>query len=434
MIFLTAEIAVMNKMGIALAADSAVTIGGQKIYNSAIKLFSLSKYHPVGVMIYGNADFMGIPWETIVKVYRKELGTKKFNVLADYCNDFINFLSNNQSIFYETDEKSFLSWAIKSYFHEIKAEIIEQVSKRFKKNEPVSTEHTSKIVDKVIRKNYEDLRETDFLQGFSDEFIDDFKENYSELVYKLIGNVFDKIPINEELRLNLLEISAYIFSKEVFSDSHTGLVIAGFGEGEMYPSLKCYLIECKINGKLKYKIRNEQKIGETQASIIPFAQSEMVHTFIEGVDPFLDDFCMKYLERIFQSFPKIIIDTLISDEDELLKNNMLEKISKASTKLLDNYRNKINEYRNENHVDPVMDIVAVLPKDELAAMAESLVNLTSFKRKVTRAKETVGGPIDVAVISKGDGFIWIKRKHYFKPELNPMFFQNYMKGDENDGE
>jgi len=39
--------------------------------------------------------------------------------------------------------------------------------------------------------------------------------------------------------------------------------------------------------------------------------------------------------------------------------------------------------------------------------------------------ETVGGPIDVAVISKGDGFIWINRKHYFARELNPPFFANY---------
>jgi hypothetical protein len=47
--------------------------------------------------------------------------------------------------------------------------------------------------------------------------------------------------------------------------------------------------------------------------------------------------------------------------------------------------------------------------------------------------ETVGGPIDVAVISKGDGFIWIKRKHYFKPELNPHFFKNnFREGGENE--
>ncbi len=58
-------------------------------------------------------------------------------------------------------------------------------------------------------------------------------------------------------------------------------------------------------------------------------------------------------------------------------------------------------------------------------MAESLVTITSLKRKFTLEAETVGGPIDVAVISKGDGFIWIKRKHYFEASSNPQFFANY---------
>ncbi len=55
-------------------------------------------------------------------------------------------------------------------------------------------------------------------------------------------------------------------------------------------------------------------------------------------------------------------------------------------------------------------------------MAESLVNLTAFKRKVSDDTETVGGPIDVAIISKADGFIWVKRKHYFAKELNHHYF------------
>jgi len=49
-----------------------------------------------------------------------------------------------------------------------------------------------------------------------------------------------------------------------------------------------------------------------------------------------------------------------------------------------------------------------------------------MKRKMSQGIETVGGPIDVAVISKGDGFVWIKRKHYFKPELNVPFLENYL--------
>ena len=69
-----------------------------------------------------------------------------------------------------------------------------------------------------------------------------------------------------------------------------------------------------------------------------------------------------------------------------------------------------------------MSVVKWLPKEELAEMAEALVNLTSFKRRVTPEAETVGGPIDVAVISKGDGLVWIKRKHYFERELNHRYF------------
>jgi len=62
--------------------------------------------------------------------------------------------------------------------------------------------------------------------------------------------------------------------------------------------------------------------------------------------------------------------------------------------------------------------IAVMNKEAIALATDSAVTIGA---------ETVGGPIDVAVISKGDGFIWIKRKHYFKAELNSQFFSNYFR-------
>ncbi len=60
---MTAEVGVLNAMGVALAADSAVSIGpnANKIYSSADKLFNLSTSAPVGIMINGNASLLGIP-------------------------------------------------------------------------------------------------------------------------------------------------------------------------------------------------------------------------------------------------------------------------------------------------------------------------------------------------------------------------------------
>jgi nitric oxide synthase oxygenase domain/subunit len=102
-----------------------------------------------------------------------------------------------------------------------------------------------------------------------------------------------------------------------------------------------------------------------------------------------------------------------------------DQISKAKEEFADAFFKRLNKYSIEQHIRPVTSAVANLPKEELAVMAETLVNLTSFKRRVTHDPETVGGPVDVAVISKGDGFIWIKRKHYFDPNLNHHFFANY---------
>ena len=72
---------------------------------------------------------------------------------------------------------------------------------------------------------------------------------------------------------------------------------------------------------------------------------------------------------------------------------------------------------------PLLQTVIGLDKEDMANMAESFISLTSLVRRMQPGEETV----DVAVISKGDGFVWINRKHYFKPELNEAFFQNYFR-------
>ena len=95
---MTSEVVVMNRLGIALASDSAacVYIGGRtKIYN-ANKLFMLSNHHPVGVMVYNNSSLLGVPWETILKLFRTQLGSRSFSKLEEYTKELLVFLSKNR--------------------------------------------------------------------------------------------------------------------------------------------------------------------------------------------------------------------------------------------------------------------------------------------------------------------------------------------------
>jgi hypothetical protein len=92
---MTAEIAILNKSAVALAADSKVTIGssGSKTFDTVNKIFTISKIHPVGLMIFGNAEFMRYPWETVVKLYRENKGPSEHGTISDWADDFLSFIS-----------------------------------------------------------------------------------------------------------------------------------------------------------------------------------------------------------------------------------------------------------------------------------------------------------------------------------------------------
>jgi predicted YcjX-like family ATPase len=154
----------------------------------------------------------------------------------------------------------------------------------------------------------------------------------------------------------------------------------------------------------------------------------MVEAFMEGIDPGCQEVVKSFWRTIMAQFPQDVANSVTSI-NAAQQGALVKKLSKAGRRILDQFDQKLRAYVQERHIDPVVDAVAVLPKDLLAEVAESLVNLTSFKRRISMTSaETVGGPIDVAVISRGDGFVWIKRKHYFRAELNPQFMSQYSGG------
>lgn len=80
-------------------------------------------------------------------------------------------------------------------------------------------------------------------------------------------------------------------------------------------------------------------------------------------------------------------------------------------------------------VEPATDILQqalavhlvqpAMPFQDAIDLAEFLVDLTIKYSRFVLGPPTVGGPIEVAGISKHEGFKWIRRKHYFSQELNP---------------
>lgn len=400
---MTAIIGVMNKHAVAIAADSAVTLGGgRKVLNSANKLFSLSKHHPIAVAIYGNAELVGTPWEIIIKEYRKNLKDKPLAHVSDYVNDFFDFIRHKQYYcFNPNDALNHLKQCILGFQNYLQ----HNVSKK------QLTQVFVNICNNVG---------SDYLEGFSDDTIDFLKNNVSKELDTCIKELIKSgLTLNSSDAKNLL---LNLLTRGVPPILSSGLVFTGYGEEEIYPSIYPCDIGYIINGVLAVRHQQPVQINNTNhASICPFAQTDVMHTILSGISPQVQSIYANSLATTIQTFI-VQLATAIGSTDPKLATQ-IQSISIGP--FVQSFMNLSQQAQRVQYTAPFVNSVEGLEKEDLSDFAESLITLTSLKRKVSPDQETVGGPVDVMVISKGDGIIWMKRKHYFDAGKNHHFFSNY---------
>lgn len=64
-------------------------------------------------------------------------------------------------------------------------------------------------------------------------------------------------------------------------------------------------------------------------------------------------------------------------------------------------------------------VIPAMPFGDAISLATFLVETTAQYSHYLLGPDTVGGVVEVAAISRHEGFRWIQRKHYYSPELNP---------------
>lgn len=84
---------------------------------------------------------------------------------------------------------------------------------------------------------------------------------------------------------------------------------------------------------------------------------------------------------------------------------------------------------DENSIDQIINScleqiqvqVAVnpMPIQDAIDLARFLVETTINFSRFTPGAPTVGGPVEIAAITKHENFKWVQRKHYFNTQLNP---------------
>ena len=404
-------VCIINKNGIALAADSAGTVGANKMfYNSMNKVFNLSYNNKIGVITYGTTAIYNTPIEIILKEFRNyiDINCQQISDFFSLIKLFEDFLYENRSYFkFEDEEKKVCINLIISLVKEWGTKINE-ITKGVDEN--LIEGKIMEIIERFKTKINEAIRIPNY--DVSHYIETNYKQN-------IINSIKAFCPILVRYQNPFDELTRCIcdyFNLSLRSETEQplGLLFAGYDAQTAFPKYIHLEIYNFVGKKLKYLIKEKFNEDGIHSSIVPLAQPNVINTFCKG---FSDNY-MNAIPGIIKSEIDKRVNLVVEDKDKIQK--CFEGIQNDIVSSL------INKSRVE-YINPLLRSLNVLQIPDLALLAENLVNITSLKRKFSMDgyQQTVGGPTDVATISPNDGFVWIKRKHYFDKELNPHFIEKH---------
>ena len=311
---MTAIVGILNKKGIAIAADSAVTfksdprillnkkgeeviVTEDKVINSGDKMLRLKDKQPVVIMIVENSHLKDFPWDAIVRWYRKKNDASGFPKLKNYIEDFLAFVE-----------------------HEVL---------------------TSKISHQQTKP--------------------------------------------------------------------TNLVFAGYGENEAYPSICQCIVTGIRKGKLLCTKPNFVTITEeNESAIFDDGQPDIIDAIHFGIqDCRIDPIC--------NSLPGLLKELLFQVGILDILNNKINPVT-----IYREAKDLIDESSRKHFYKRLNDIKSY-NLQEMACFAENLIKATELHRKITFQQEGVGGLVDLAIITKNDGFQWLNRKSWYEPSKGGQY-------------
>jgi hypothetical protein len=414
---MTSEIAVFNQRAVALASDSAVTLvdgGLVAVRNDQRKLFNLVEGVPVGLMFFGVADVMGHPWDQLIEHYRTKVKTSGLAHVADYATSFFESLDNLEEFFpreRSADEYRRLLASVFRYVFRL-AEYLRETG-----DGGLAQASDSAVLETAIERVWRTYQVLDDgsarpdLACFPKDFGKKVAADYGAVMDEFIEYGFSPFGLGKQSVQRLRDIAVYCVVKDLFLEDVTGFVFAGFGTEDRYPAVATCYMSAIVGGIAKRGAPVVDAIdGEIRSRIRVYADSEVTHAFIRGIDFNLE-------RRLYGGFRMMLhglVDQIVEAmpaSDSAQRENVRGRFQRDFVpKYFDAFHRMIADYQQQAFINPILRVLEIAGRNEIAETARDLVGLNVFKKRIMAQKQTVGGAIDVAVISREGGFQWWSRQ------------------------
>ena len=401
---MTSQLILLNGFGVALASDSAMTLGNKRTYETAEKVIPLPKPHRIAVLHSGSVTIHGMPYSVLVNEWANTLGSTPLRTVSLYRQNFISWLNDNHD--WVTPDR-----ATKDFMYQLK-DIYRIIWNKIQEN--VDSDADDETQQEKCLEIFTDY--TNMYGGFpslSHSEGDWTNQAYSRIEKEVRESQeywFDDIPMNQEINDQI-----HIFTRLYLERGHflnrAGLAFAGFGEKQLLPSYANVNIGGIMNESLLYEHDGELSAEPGESGyfgIRPIGQRDSIDLVLKGLDYRLVQIASDAVTRTLFQTPDEASDPTGDKKSNQTKDKDIDP--EFSDKIYAAIEESFEEWSENKYVKGLRGAIASLPVASLATVARSLIEVQSLSQTITGEMGTVGGPIDVATISREHGFQWIRHK------------------------
>jgi hypothetical protein len=398
---MTAQVVAMNGYGVAISADSAVSLGSIRTFETAEKIYPLMLPHRIAILHSGSVNFGGIPYPVLIADWKRQLPTKPHRDARAYKDNFIDWLEHHSEWFSDTRNENQFTWFVEDRIKRI-SEMVQECADAKEEFD----------LGELLVKWIKECLDAGTWHGIKSQDVSQLVDEVNESIQNLLDNypkAKEHIENHSELFEEYLSVSysSKILEGSDFISSAT-LVFVGYGENDILPTYVAVDIAGVLKGKVANFESNEGAVNTDQNT--PFgllmpAQRDAMDSFLRGYDW---DFAQQFIESASEHFGTLMNKVIELNDG---KNSELEDYLKE---IMTNFEDDLDSFRvnlsEDRFLVNLRRSLSSLPIGSLANVVKALVEIQGLRQTTSAQFNSVGGPTDVAIIEPLEGFQWIQHK------------------------
>lgn len=395
---MTAQVAVMNLSGIAVASDTYVTTftGGEgKSMGNSQKIYELGPQHKVVILHNGSIGINQIPHHLHISEWYRTLSLP-LPTLQAYADSYRTWSASEKRMLQPDSEAQVINQTLNEQYYDLAREMDEA------REALVLDEHLTERKKKTALLNaYKETIEASakFLDGLesytgiSEKRLEKALADHGTDVAGKIDYIFSRFELGPAETEAILGLAIPTLLKVQPMQADSELAFVGFGEEEPYGGVVRMSCRGLYAGALIALTKERFKVAplENPSGIGYFAQSDAMWAFISGYSAVL-------MEEVKNLIWRKVEEKWGHTTEEAIGWNLAQEII-----------SEIETTSQTKFVSPMLNTIEAMGMNSLADLADSLVGLQATSTYSKAGAATVGGLIEVVTIDRINGVQWKRR-------------------------